>query len=149
MGVKSCADLARAKDGSKAVVAGIVLIRQRPGKGNVTFMTIEDETGIANLIVWQRRFEEQRRVVMSAAMIAVRGTVQREGDVIHVVTDRLEDHTPLLDTVGRMQFPHRRGRADAATGGGRDPREKGRGQSHAPSRTDIAETIRVKSRNFH
>jgi error-prone DNA polymerase len=147
-GVLRCADLTRVKDGSKAVVAGIVLIRQRPGKGNVTFITIEDETGIANIIVWQRKFEEQRRIVMSAAMIAVRGTVQREGDVIHVVTDRLEDHTPLLDTVGRMQFPHRRGRADAATGGCRDPREKGRGQSHAPSRTDIAETIRVKSRNF-
>ena len=138
MGTTSCAGLACAKDGAKILVAGLVLIRQRPGAGNVTFVTIEDETGIANVIIWQRKFEAQRRIVMSAAMIAVRGTVQREGEVIHVVADRLEDHTSLLDTVGQMHFPHRRGRADAATGAGHDPRER-----------VAAETIRVKSRNFH
>jgi error-prone DNA polymerase len=149
LGIRPCSDLLTVRDGSKIRIAGLVLIRQRPGKGNVTFITIEDETGIANLILWQRKFEEQRRIVMSASMIAVRGTVQREGDVIHVVSDRLEDHTPLLDTIGRMHFPHRRGRADAAVNGGPDPRERARGHGHAPSRTDSTETIRVKSRNFH
>ena len=56
----------RARQGRRQVeVAGLVLIRQRPGKGNVTFITIEDETGIANIILWQRKFEAQRRIVMS------------------------------------------------------------------------------------
>jgi error-prone DNA polymerase len=86
---------------------------------------------------------------MAAAMIAVRGTVQREGDVIHVVTDRLEDHTALLDTVGRTHFPHRRNRVDEATGSLRDPYGKARDQSRAPSSSDGPETIRIKSRNFH
>jgi error-prone DNA polymerase len=151
MGIRRCADLAKVKDGAKIVVAGLVLIRQRPGKGNVTFITIEDESGIANVIVWQRKFEEQRRIVMSAAMLAVCGTVQREGEVIHVVTDRLEDHSALLDTVGSMQFPHRRSRADAATGGGPDPRDTKRlgGLSRSIPSADPQETIRVKSRNFH
>ncbi|MGZ8999014.1 MAG: helix-hairpin-helix domain-containing protein, partial [Allosphingosinicella sp.] len=149
MGITRCADLARVKDGAKILVAGLVLIRQRPGKGNVTFITIEDESGIANIIVWQRKFEAQRRIVMSAAMIAVRGTVQREGDVIHVVTDRLEDHTALLDTIGRTHFPHRRNRVDEASGSLRDPYGKARGLNRAPSSSEGQETIRVKSRNFH
>ena len=151
MNMLRCADLAKVKDGSKAYVAGIVLIRQRPGKGNVTFITIEDETGIANVIVWQRKFEAQRRIIMSAAMIAVRGTVQREGDVIHIVTDRLEDHTPLLDTVGRMHFPHWRNRSDAAThaGGNATNRAPPEQRPETKIRTAPPDAIRIKSRNFH
>jgi error-prone DNA polymerase len=133
MGITRCADLARARDGSKVKVAGVVLIRQRPGKGNVTFITIEDETGIANAIVWQRIFEEQRRLVMSSAMVAVCGTLQREGEVIHIVTDRLEDHSQLLRSVGERNFPHRYARSDAATQACVDPRER----------------LRIKARNFH
>jgi error-prone DNA polymerase len=129
----SCAGLARVKDGARVEVAGLVLIRQRPGKGNVTFITLEDETGIANVILWQRKFEEQRRVVMGAAMIAVKGVMQKEGEVIHVVADRLEDLTPLLHQVGAMDFPHRFPRADGGMGTAPDPRE----------------VIRVKSRDFH
>jgi len=149
LGMTRCADLARVKDGAKILVAGLVLIRQRPGKGNVTFITIEDESGIANIILWHRKFEAQRRIVMSAAMIAVHGNVQREGDVIHVVTDRLEDHSALLDTIGRTNFPDRRNRVDEATGSLHDPYGKARGQGHAPSSSDEQETIRIKSRNFH
>ncbi|HEY0131649.1 MAG TPA: OB-fold nucleic acid binding domain-containing protein, partial [Allosphingosinicella sp.] len=119
--VATCAGLARLKDGSRVEVAGLVLIRQRPGKGNVTFITLEDETGIANVILWQRKFEAQRRIVMSAAMIAVKGVMQKEGEVIHVVADRLEDLTPLLHRVGAMDAP-----AAAA-----------------------APVIKVKSRDFH
>jgi error-prone DNA polymerase len=149
--IRRCADLALLKDGSRVEVAGLVLIRQKPGKGNVTFITIEDETGIANAILWQRRFEAQRRVVMAASMIVVKGTLQREGEVIHVVADRLEDYTALLDTVGQRQFPHAFGPGDGATNGGTDPRERerARDRSHAPFHVDSAETIRVKSRNFH
>ena len=59
------------KDGDKVHVAGIVLVRQRPGAGNVTFITLEDETGIANAIVWQRIFEAQRRIILAAAMVGI------------------------------------------------------------------------------
>jgi error-prone DNA polymerase len=149
MGIIRCADLDRVKDGARILVAGLVLIRQRPGKGNVTFITIEDESGIANIIVWQRKFEAQRRVIMSAAMIAVRGTVQREGDVIHVVTDRLEDHTALLDTIGRMNFPYHRNKVDVACGSLRDPGGNQRRQDKPPSSSEGQDTIRIKSRDFH
>ena len=136
--VTSCAGLARLKDGSRVEVAGLVLIRQRPGKGNVTFITLEDETGIANIILWQRKFEEQRRIVMSAAMIAVKGQMQKEGEVIHVVADRLEDLTPLLHQVGAMDFPHRYAPSDGGKGVPPDPRK-----------AKAAGVIKVKSRDFH
>jgi len=131
--IVTCAGLARLKDGARVEIAGLVLIRQRPGKGNVTFITLEDETGIANIILWQRKFEEQRRVVMSAAMLAVKGVMQKEGDVIHVVADRLEDLTSLLHGVGAMDFPHRFAPADGGRGATPDPRG----------------VIKVKSRDFH
>ncbi|MGZ8326573.1 MAG: error-prone DNA polymerase [Allosphingosinicella sp.] len=136
--VATCAGLARLKDGSRVEVAGLVLIRQRPGKGNVTFITLEDETGIANIILWQRKFEAQRRIVMSAAMIAVKGQMQKEGEVIHVVADRLEDLTPLLHRVGAMDFPHRYAPADGGKGVPPDPRK-----------AKAAGVIKVKSRDFH
>jgi error-prone DNA polymerase len=140
-GVRRCAELSRIKDGTRVRLAGIVLIRQRPGTTDVTFLTIEDETGIANIILWKRRFEAQRRIVMGAPMIEVQGLVQREGEVIHVIGERLEDHGALLHSVGRLPFPHRFAPADGATHGGRDPRD-------AP-RLHPEETIRVKSRDFH
>jgi error-prone DNA polymerase len=133
--ITRCADLLRLRDGARATVAGIVLIRQKPGQGNVTFITIEDESGIANIILWQSRFEAHRRVVMTAAMIAVQGIVQREGEVIHVIADRVDDHTPLLRSVGEGAFFHRPGPGDAVTHpGSPDRREAG---------------LRQKSRNFH
>jgi error-prone DNA polymerase len=134
LGIRACADLARVKDGGRVEIAGLVLIRQRPGKGNVTFITLEDETGIANVILWQRRFEEQRRVVMGAAMLGVKGMLQREGEVVHVIADRLEDLGGLLQSVGERQFPHRYGSGDSAKGAAPDSRET---------------VIRVKSRDFH
>jgi error-prone DNA polymerase len=139
------------KDGARLTVAGLVLIRQKPGKGNVTFITLEDETGIANAILWQRVFDAHRRIVMSASMIAVTGLLQREGDVIHIVSERIEDCSLLLRSVGHRDFPHRFGPADGANNGGYDPREKKRtrGEHHAPLGSDTTETIRFKSRNFH
>ena len=101
-GVAACADLARARDGRRVGVAGLVLVRQRPGSARgVMFLTIEDETGVANLIVWPSVFARQRRVILSAGMIACHGRVQREGAVVHVVTDRLEDLSGLLRGIGR------------------------------------------------
>jgi error-prone DNA polymerase len=129
-----CGDLVRMKDGARVEVSGIVLIRQKPGKGNVTFITLEDESGIANAILWQRVFDAHRRIVMGAPMIAVKGLLQREGAVIHIIADRIEDQGDLLGSVGRRDFPHRFAPADGATaGGGYDRREP----------------LRLKSRNFH
>jgi error-prone DNA polymerase len=152
--ITACADLARIKDGRRIEVAGVVLVRQRPGSTNVTFLTIEDETGIANIIVWQRRFEAQRRIVMSASMLSIRGTVQREREVIHVIAERLEDYTPLLHSIGDMPFPHRHMPADGANGGGPDPRQprllRIKDDYSAPFKIGAAEpSLTLKSRNFH
>jgi len=84
-------------DGKYVTVSGLVLVRQRPGTASgVIFMTVEDETGIANIIVWPRTFERFRPVVLGARLIAVAGRMQSESGVIHVISDRLEDRTPLL-----------------------------------------------------
>jgi error-prone DNA polymerase len=154
-GIVRCADLARIKDGRKVEVAGIILVRQRPGSTNVTFITIEDETGIANAILWQRVFQAQRRIVLSSAMINVKGTVQREGGVIHIITDRIEDYTPLLRSIGEMEFPHRPGPGDGVTHPGSPDRgERGwkvRDHYYKPFRTaaDREDLIRQKTRDFH
>jgi error-prone DNA polymerase len=78
-------------------MAGLVLFRQRPGtaKGTV-FMTIEDETGSANLIVWPKTVERHRRAVYGARLLAVRGKLQKERGVIHIVSSRLDDWSALL-----------------------------------------------------
>jgi len=159
-GAVPCAGLARIRDGRKVRLSGIVLIRQRPGAGNVTFVTLEDETGIANVIVWQRLFEKYRRVVLSAAMMAVAGTLQKEGEVVHLIADRLEDETDLLRAVGESRpnprlvpgtdrrdgFPHRTGRADHARGGTPDSRERPCPALPAAARDG---GLRIKSRDFH
>ena len=82
--------------GRRVTIGGIVLVRQRPGTGNAIFMTLEDETAIANTIVWPRKFEEYRPVVMGARLISVTGVLQNEKNVIHIVADHFEDLTSLL-----------------------------------------------------
>jgi len=83
--------------GTSIRVAGLVLIRQQPGSAKgVIFMTLEDETGIANIIVWRKTFEQFRPIVMGARLVQCEGPVQREGEVIHVVARRLIDLSPLL-----------------------------------------------------
>jgi error-prone DNA polymerase len=82
---------------AKTTVAGLVLVRQRPGTSKgVVFMTLEDETDIANVIVWPKVFEENRRTVMTARFLAVRGRLQRAGLVIHVVAETFIDLSTLL-----------------------------------------------------
>jgi DNA polymerase III alpha subunit len=74
-----------------------VLVRQRPGSASgVIFMTLEDETGVANIVVWPKVFERFRPVVLGARLVAVSGRLQSESGVIHVVADRLEDRTAML-----------------------------------------------------
>jgi error-prone DNA polymerase len=96
-GVRSSADLARMKDGRRASVAGVVLVRQRPGKGNAIFVTIEDETGITNALMWARDFEANRRAVMASRLMVLHGVVQRsEEGVIHLMTVRVDDRSGEL-----------------------------------------------------
>ena len=137
-GMIACGELAAMRDGRRATVPGLVLVRQRPGSAKgIMFITLEDETGIANIVVWPSVFEANRALILSARMIAVRGRVQREGEVIHVVAERLEDLSPLLASLGRVEddFPLRSGRGDEAKhGGAPDPREHG--------------SIRVPTRDF-
>ena len=98
-GFVTAGQLNRLRDGKSLAIAGVVLIRQRPGTSKgVVFITLEDETGVANLVVWPAVFEKQRRIVMGARLMAVHGSVQRDPDseVIHVVARQLEDHTHIL-----------------------------------------------------
>ena len=85
------------KSGERVTVAGLVLVRQRPGTAKgVIFMTLEDEGGVANVIVWPKAFERLRAIVLGARFVAVTGKLQNEQNVIHVVADRMEDLTPML-----------------------------------------------------
>ena len=125
--ITTCADAMLAKDGKAVEVAGLVLVRQRPGSAKgVMFITIEDETGIANLVVWPKLFEQFRGIVMTAGMIGVRGCVQCEGEVVHIVAYRLTDFSAELSSIGSVSagsLTLSHGRGDGATsGGGPDPR---------------------------
>jgi len=127
-GMIRCEDLTRTRDGRRVVVPGLVLVRQKPGSAKgVMFITIEDESGIANLILWPAIFERQRRLVLTASMIACHGKVQRESGVIHVIVDKLVDLSGLLREVGERDAPVLlpTGRGDEARhGGSPDQREK-------------------------
>jgi len=126
--------LARARDGRRVTVAGLVLVRQRPGtaKGTI-FLTIEDETGVANIIVWPDQFETYRRIVMGGSLVAVQGRLQREGIVMHIVAEHLIDLSAelgQLDQDSRLDVPH--ARADEILRPGEDQRE-----------------LKIRSRDFH
>jgi error-prone DNA polymerase len=127
-GVLAHERLAAIPSGRRVTVAGLVLVRQRPGIGNVIFMTLEDETAIANTIVWMRVFEKFRPIVLGARMISVSGVLQNEQGVIHVVADQFEDLTPLLRRLSE---------------------ERGQIASNGPPATEPAARVMPKGRNFH
>ncbi|WP_378946603.1 error-prone DNA polymerase [Mesorhizobium sp. ANAO-SY3R2] len=124
--------LGEVPDGRRVSVAGLVLVRQRPGKGNAIFLTLEDENAVANIIIWQRVFDRYRAVIMGSKLIRVSGKLQAESGVIHIVADSMEDLTPWLATMSEeMQaeakarvatFQANGGRQTAAEKAGRDPR---------------------------
>ncbi|MBN9076296.1 MAG: error-prone DNA polymerase [Rhizobiales bacterium 65-79] len=95
-GITPSARLPSVRDGRRIWVAGLVLVRQRPGNGKTVFLTLEDEGGIANVIIWERKFARYRSVVMGARFIRVRGRLQSELGVIHIVAEHIEDLTPWL-----------------------------------------------------
>ena len=129
------------KDGKRLSLAGLVLIRQRPGSAKgVVFITIEDETGVANLVVWPDVFEKQRKFVMGARLMAVHGLIQRDEDsgVIHVVARQVEDHSHMLRQLSDENLPSTRNPGDAA-GSWRPP------AARHPRDVEII----PKSRDFH
>jgi error-prone DNA polymerase len=97
-GVIPCAAIAHENDKRHVRCAGVVLVRQRPGSSKgVVFMTLEDETGIANIVVWPKLMEKFRKEVMGARLIEIDGTIQSSPDhVVHLVANRLFDRTPDL-----------------------------------------------------
>jgi error-prone DNA polymerase len=96
-GANTAADLKNLQDGRRVKIAGLVLFRQRPGtaKGTI-FITLEDETGTANLIVWPKTATQYRRAVFGAKALLCEGVLQKESNVIHVVSRYLTDWTPML-----------------------------------------------------
>jgi error-prone DNA polymerase len=96
----SAIELRELVSGTSVRTVGLVIGRQRPQSAkNVTFVTLEDETGCVNLIVWQSVAEQQRRALLRSMLLQVSGTVQREGDVLHVVARRLIDRSRLLGSL--------------------------------------------------
>jgi error-prone DNA polymerase len=153
--IVTCAEAMAARDGRWLEAAGLVLVRQRPGSAKgVMFITLEDETGIANLVVWLKVFEKYRRIVLSAGMIGVYGRIQREGEVVHLVAHRLTDLSANLASVGERDasFPLPHGRGDEFHHGspGLDPR----GLPKGPKPRNIVDPyghidqIKVKTRDF-
>jgi len=97
LGISTSAEIYQKTNGQKAQVAGLVITRQRPASANsVTFVTLEDETGNINLVVWKRLAEKQRRELLGAHLLGAVGEVQRDGDVLHLIAYRLLDHSSLL-----------------------------------------------------
>jgi error-prone DNA polymerase len=137
----TAAELKTIRDGKRLSTSGVVLIRQRPGTSKgVVFITIEDETGVANLVIWPDLFEKQRKIVMGARLMAVHGFVQRDPDseVIHVVAQRLEDHTALLGRLSDGSLPSNIERQDHVGSWGRPKNRHPRDARIIP-----------KSRDFH
>ncbi|MBC8051311.1 MAG: error-prone DNA polymerase, partial [Chitinophagales bacterium] len=101
-GYSPAKQLAAMKSGRTVQVSGIVLVRQRPGSAKgVVFATLEDETGVANIIIWPKVFERFRRVVLGSRLLGVRGKLQKESGVIHVVAATLTDLSPHLETLSQ------------------------------------------------
>ena len=130
-GAIDCAGVNAAKDGAKVRVAGVVLIRQRPGKGNAVFITIEDESGIVNALLWTRDMEKQRRAVMAARLMLIDGEVQRSKEnVVHLMVDRVTDASETLARLNEGQ-------------------DSGKPERPSPRRHPRDVRILPKSRDFH
>jgi error-prone DNA polymerase len=97
MGICTAEALRSVPNGRPAQAAGIVTCRQRPDTASgVVFVTLEDETGCVNAVVWRNLVEEQRKALLGARLLAVHGVVERDGEVVHLVARRLVDHSALL-----------------------------------------------------
>jgi error-prone DNA polymerase len=139
-GVMSCAEIAEAKDGQKVRCAGVVLVRQMPGTAGVVFITLSDETAVANVVVWPRVLERYRGAVMGARLLLVAGKIQRSPEgIVHLVSERLTDRTFELDRLSEDEF------RPAIHEGDIPPPPDPRGQARHPRQVRIL----PKSRDFH
>ena len=115
-GYASAAGLAQLGHGARVRVAGLVLVRQKPGSAKgVCFVTLEDETGVLNLVIWPDLFERFRPAIMAARLMAVRGQMQTDGTVIHVVANAIDNHSDALDRLGDTAMPAVTVRGDQPT----------------------------------
>jgi DNA polymerase-3 subunit alpha/error-prone DNA polymerase len=164
MGITRSVDLLGVPNGRRVTIGGLVLVRQRPGSARgVIFMTLEDETGVANAIVWPKMFERYRPVVMGARLVKIQGRLQSQSGVIHTVVEHIEDLTPML---GLLQKEARRfgvsSRADETLQSSGDHRQKRRsngmedrssktttGSGDLPSYMPEPGRVMPKGRNFH
>ena len=137
--VLSCAETSAAKNGARVKTAGVVLVRQRPGKGNAIFITLEDETGITNVLLWARLFETQRAPVMAARMMIVEGKVQRSAEgVVHLMATRVHDASDMLGVLSdQIMIAPERSRADEFD------------HPQAPRMHRHPRDVRIISRDFH
>jgi error-prone DNA polymerase len=145
--IVTCAEAMAQRDGKWLMTAGLVLVRQKPGSANgVMFATLEDETGIVNAVIWPSLYERQRQVILSASMLAINGKIQREGDVVHLVAQRLFDLSSDLGKLGHrdQDFPSRKVHLDETPAVS---------SKHAPITTPEAAAddhgLKIRARNFH
>ena len=110
--VKSCAGVEACRDGDRARCAGVVLVRQMPGDAGVVFITLSDETGITNVVVWPRVFETFRREVMGARLLLVEGKVQKADGVVHLVAERIADRSVELERLSEDHLKPFQGRLE-------------------------------------
>jgi error-prone DNA polymerase len=154
--IVTCAEAMNARDGRWLMTAGLVLVRQKPGSAKgVMFITIEDETGPANLVVWPSLFERRRRIVLGSSMMAINGRVQREGEVAHLVAQQLFDLSgELAELTDRdLDFKLPTGRGDEfahGSPGSPDSRDAAAAKPRDIFVPDLhIDTLKVKARNFH
>ncbi|MBO6783064.1 MAG: error-prone DNA polymerase, partial [Alphaproteobacteria bacterium] len=156
MDVVTARDLRERPDNRRLTTAGLVLVRQRPGSANgVIFLTLEDETGVANIIVWPDTFKRLRKVILSSRLMRITGKLQREGIVTHLIAEKIVDLSDRLDALGdgdTVEPPW--ARADEVKYGNHpDPRmSHNRDRKLArplPQRHPRNNHIAIKSRNFH
>ncbi|NDR59374.1 OB-fold nucleic acid binding domain-containing protein [Aliiruegeria sabulilitoris] len=101
----TASQLALPPAGARICVAGLVLVRQRPGTAKgVIFITLEDETGTCNIVVWAKVYERYRRAVIAGRLLRVTGRIQREQEVMHVIAEQVEDISAMLDELARPDF---------------------------------------------
>ena len=142
-GFASSHNLIHMAHGARVSLAGLVLVRQKPGSAKgVCFITLEDEDGVANLVIWPKLFEHFRALIMTARLLVVHGRVQTDGRVIHVVADRLENRTDRLDGLADEHEPM------SQVGGETPPQQR---PNHVAGGRKHPRDVRLipKSRDFH
>ena len=148
----SARDLLKTRNGQYVQIAGVVLVRQKPGTAKgVVFMTLEDEGGVANIIVWSKMMQRYRKVVMRARLVLVKGIVQRQGAIIHVIARNLVDLSDDLARLSDENLPPVLARADEVASQVIERPFLGRAARAGHTQRSHPRNVRIipKSRDFH